>query len=69
MVIMVLGSTRFCDAVREVEKGKCVCVCCVCVGFDRTGVKREHIHNHKSCGVWAALVSVTAHNCPGIKWH
>ena len=30
MVIMVLGSTRFCDAVREVEKGKCVCVC-VCV--------------------------------------
>ena len=30
--VMVLGSTRFCDAVREVEKGKCVCVCvCVCV--------------------------------------
>ena len=25
-----LGSTRFCDAVREVEKGKCVCVC-VCL--------------------------------------
>ena len=26
-MIMVLGSTRFCDAVREVEKGRCVCVC------------------------------------------
>ena len=29
------GLYRFCDAVREVEKGKCVCVCvcveCVCV--------------------------------------
>ena len=21
---------RFCDAVREVEKGKCVCVCVLC---------------------------------------
>ena len=43
---------------------------CVCVGFGvykerRTNTRTQNIYTNT--GVWAALVSVTAHNCPGIK--
>ena len=43
---------------------------CMCVGFGYIGSetgRKDNIHSIKVVRVWEAFVSVTVHNCPGIK--